>query len=465
MRPRSILCLPPSAYRRQQCRGSVLIVALMLTAIIAMMLASYLGLNLNSTRQAKRGFYSSAALNLVEAGAEEAVWSFNRATGGHTDAWTGWSDDGKSAWRKFTDFDFTQNTSGWVQVYTTSLNPAPGINPRIIALASVNPPDGAPLIRMIEVTLRRRSYFASGLVAKESVTFKGTNTSVDSWDSDPDNNPATAAVPYSAEVRKDRGVVASTAVVNEAVLLNHADVWGYVFTGGNQPVVGSNGSIRGADTPAEVMIDERRIATDFNAEFPPVFAPNDGTHLLAVGATLGTAGETTVWRCPTLTLHGNKTLTILGHVTLILTAGPGVNAIDVTGNASIIIPAGSSLTVYVEGNVKLAGNGIGNANARPLSFLLWGTAQNPGGQDIQIAGNGALKAAVYAPNADVKINGNGDVMGSVVAGRITLVGNAAFHYDESLARYGDNTPFGIVKWRELTTAAERELYRPLFQGW
>jgi hypothetical protein len=352
-----------------------------------------------------------------------------------------------------------------VQVYTTSLNPAPGINPRIIALASVNPPDGAPLTRMIEVTLRRRSYFASGLVAKESVTFKGTNTSVDSWDSDPDNNPATAAVPYSAEVRKDRGVVASTAVVNEAVLLNHADVWGYVFTGGNQPVVGSNGSIRGADTPAEVMIDERRIATDFNAEFPPVFAPNDGTHLLAVGATLGTAGETTVWRCPTLTLHGNKTLTILGHVTLILTAGPGVNAIDVTGNASIIIPAGSSLTVYVEGNVKLAGNGIGNANARPLSFLLWGTAQNPGGQDIQIAGNGALKAAVYAPNADVKINGNGDVMGSVVAGRITLVGNAAFHYDESLARYGANTPFGIVKWRELATAAERELYRPLFQGW
>ncbi|MCW5547920.1 MAG: hypothetical protein KIT44_03065 [Opitutaceae bacterium] len=453
----------PSPRRRQ--RGSVLIVALLLMAVIALMLASYLGLNLNSTRQAQRAFHGSAALNLAETGAEEAVWSFNRATAGHADAWQGWADDGKAAWRRFDDFDFTRQTRGSVQVYTTSRQPAPGVNPRIMVLASVSPPDGTPLTRMLEVTLRRRSYFASGLVAKDSITFSGTNTSVDSWDSDPDDNPATAAVPYGPGVRRDRGIVASTSFVNQAVLLNHADVWGYVYTGGALPVVGNNGSIRGADTPEDVTVDPNRIATDFIAEFPPVFSPEHGTHLLSVGATLGTVGETTVWRCPAIQLNGNKTLTILGHVTLILTAGPGISALDITGNASILIPEGSSLTVYVEGNVKIAGKGIGNANARPLAFLLWGTAQDPGGQDIQIAGNGALKAAVYAPAADVKINGNGDVMGAVVAHRITLVGNAAFHYDESLARYGDDTPFGIVQWREITADAERKLHTPLFSGW
>ncbi len=446
-------------------RGAVLIVALMLMAVIALMLGSYLSLNLNSTRQAQRSFYGIAALNLVEAGAEEAVWSFNRASAGQTDAWTGWSDDGLAAWRKFSGFDFTKHTAGSVQVYTTHQKPGSGAQPRILAQASVNPPDGAPLTRMIEITLRRRSFFAGGLVAKNTVTFSGTNASVDSWDSDPDDDPATAAVPYAAAVRRDGGSVASGSVDNHAVLLNHASIWGYVSTGGGAPLVGTQGSIRGANTPADVQIDSRRVATDFNADFPPVFNPEHGTHLLTVGNTLGTLGETTVWRIASISLNGNKTLTILGHVTLILTAGPGVNALDVTGNATILIPAGSSLKVYTEGNVKIAGKGIGNVNARPSSFQLFGTSQSAGGQDFQIAGNGALKGVVYAPHGDVKINGNGDVMGSVVADRITLVGNAAFHYDESLARSGDNTPFGIVKWREITNADERNLYQPLFRGW
>jgi Tfp pilus assembly protein PilX len=106
-------------------RGSVLIVALMICALIALTLGSYLSLNLNSTRQAKRAFHNSAALNLAEAGAEEAVWSFNRATAGHDNAWTGWSDDGTAAWRKFTGFDFAANTTGSVKVYATTTNPPP----------------------------------------------------------------------------------------------------------------------------------------------------------------------------------------------------------------------------------------------------------------------------------------------------------------------------------------------------
>jgi hypothetical protein len=49
-------------------------------------------------------------------------------------------------------------------------------------------------------------------------------------------------------------------------------------------------------------------------------------------------------------------------------------------------------------------------------------------------------------------------MGSIVANNITVVGNAAFHYDESLANWGANNPYGIVKWRELLTAADRAAY-------
>ena len=41
-------------------------------------------------------------------------------------------------------------------------------------------------------------------------------------------------------------------------------------------------------------------------------------------------------------------------------------------------------------------------------------------------------------------------MGSVVANNITLTGNAAFHYDESLGRFGGGNPYRVAAWRELT---------------
>ena len=81
--------------------------------------------------------------------------------------------------------------------------------------------------------------------------------------------------------------------------------------------------IRGADTAEGVRIDPARVSTDFVADLPAVTAPLDGTLLDRVGDTLGTAGIAIKWRVPSITLNGNKTLTILGDVTLILTASTG----------------------------------------------------------------------------------------------------------------------------------------------
>ncbi|HEY8836511.1 MAG TPA: hypothetical protein VIO16_02305 [Dehalococcoidia bacterium] len=439
--------------------------ALLVAALIAVALGSYLSLNLTSTRLAKRSFSGSAAFNLAEAGAEEAVWSFNRVAGGDLEAWSAWSNNGSAAWQKFSNFNFGQNLSGSVKVYVDSYNPPTSVRPKIIAFASIDQAGEAPVTKMLEVILRRRSYFANGLVAKNSLVFNGANTSIDSWDSDPDGDATTAPIPYDATVRRDQGSIASTAVLNAAVAVNQANVWGYVATGGGQPQVGAQGSVRGADTPADVMIDPRRISTDFNAEFTLLTAPVDGTPIATVGATLGTLGAATRWRCSSISLNGSQTLTILGDVTLILTAGSGAQAIEVTGNATILIPAGSSLTVYAEGDMKIAGGGLGNSNIQPVSCQFWGTNQSVAGQNLRVAGNGALRCVVYAPNAAVEIDGNGDVMGSIIARDITLTGNAMFHYDEALARYGIATPFGIAKWRELSSAADRAAYLSVFSGW
>jgi hypothetical protein len=228
--------------------------------------------------------------------------------------------------------------------------------------------------------------------------------------------------------------------------------------------VGNGGSIRGADTPASVQVDANRISTDFSADFTSLSAPLDGTIIATLPAVLGVVGTTTRWRTSGITLSGNDSLTVLGDVTIILTSSTGTQSISVTGNASINVPDKSSLTIYVEGDVKIAGKGLANGNNQPISCQIWGTNTSPAGQQIDLTGNGALKTVVYAPNGDVKVSGNGDVMGSLVAASITLAGNAAFHYDEALADRESNAPFTIAKWRELTTATDLSAYASIFSA-
>jgi hypothetical protein len=436
-------------------RGSVLIVAMLVTAILALVLASYFNLTLTSSRQTRRMFDRNTAFHLAEAGVEEAVWSYNQSLAGSTDAWRLWDTDGIAAWRRFSDFTLTPGSKGSVKVYASTTTPSASGQPSVIAASTVETNSIGTSTQMIEVTLRRRSFFSNGLTARRTIAFKGTNTSFDSWDSDPDRNPATAPVDYGATTRKDVNGIASASVDNTAVLLNQASIYGFVSTGGQFPTVGVNGLIGPFGTSSGV-IDSTRVATDFTANFPVFPAPGDGTYVSPLGDTLGTLGQTTRWRTPGIRLSGKQTLTILGDVTLILTAQAGDTAIDIAGTGAIIIPNGSSLTLYTEADIKIAGQGLANGNIRPSTFKLWGTNTTETGQSIALAGKGTLRAVVYSPNGDVTLVGNGDMAGAVVARDITLSGNAAYHYDSSLADLEDNAPYGPSGWRLITSASERK---------
>jgi len=436
---------------------------MLLTAMLALVLGSYFNLSLTSSRQTRRTFDRDTAFHLAEAGIEEAVWSYNQKLAGSSSAWTGWNTDGAAAWNKFTDFTLTTSSAGSVKVYVSTTTPTTSAKPVVVAESTVQTGTASPVTQMIQVTLRRRSFFANGLTARNQLLFRGTNTSFDSWDSDPDRDPATSPVDYDTTTRNDRGGIASASVDSTATLINHASIYGYVSTGGASPQVGNDGLI-GALGSAPGTVDPARVATDFNATFPAVTAPADGTWVSPLGSTLGVTGTTTRWRTPTLTLSGKQTLTILGNVTLIITAAHGETAISLTGQAGIIIPAGSSLTIYTAGDIKTAGNGVANANIQPSSFQIWGTDATDAGQSITLAGNGSLKAVIYAPCGDVSLNGNGDMMGAVTARNITLTGNATFHYDAALSDFSDNAPYGTDSWR-LLSAAERQAKASLFQGW
>lgn len=441
---------------RSPARGSVLVLAMLFGTLMVVALSSYVALNTHSHKMSNRSFYASEAMNMAESGLEEALWAFNQANAGDTTAWNGWTTSGTTATRIFTDFPLSANATGQVKVYVNHYNPTPTVQPVVVAEASVTLPHNQGVVRRtVEVNMKRRSYFAAGLVAKNNINFTGTTASVDSWISDPDNNPATAAVAYNSSIRRDRGAIGATAVT-ATISVGNADIFGTAAVGGTSSSainVGPNGKV-GPFSTSNGVKDPAAVATDFTANFDTVSNPTGGTVLASIGATLGTDGMTTIWRAPQI----SDSVTIYGNVTLILTAGAGTDAIEIEGSEGITLAPGATLKIYTEGDVKITGNGLLNPNTAPETFQLWGTSTSAIAQDIQVSGNGALKGVVYAPNANIRISGNGDVMGAAVGKNITLDGNAAFHYDESLANWGSNTPFGVVRWRELVTPADRQVY-------
>lgn len=461
-------------------RGSLLIVAMILTAVIGISLASYIRLGVQSQKISNRALYNNAAVNLAENGLEEAMYSINRMLDDEDYDWEadgGWDVDGTSstsnAWRRFPSssgtYSFDQNATGYVRVYVDNYK---GQNSPIIVARSTITLGGAsspPIEKWIEVALTRTSKFANGLVAKDSILFRGNNPTVDSWNSDPLNDGTYD--PYDSTAgtgnRNDNGTVGSISVVADAVLVKQADVWGYVSTNGDDPTdsVGKNGSILGEDSPKGAKVDTNRVSTTFSASFDAVSMP-DTSSLTTIGSvtaptTLGTAGSPTTILCTDISLSGNSQIVeFVGDVTLIISAAEGDDAISIAGSGSgFRVAAGASLIIYTAGDIDLTGQGITNTDGAPKNVQIYGTSTSTTvDQDIKIAGGGSFSGVIYAPNGSVTINGDGSVWGSVVAEDITLTGNANFHYDESLGNLNGGNPFRVSGWTELTDASDRAEY-------
>lgn len=463
--------------RRNRKRGSLLIVAMILAAVIGISLASYIQLGRSSLNISNRALYNNAAMNLAENGLEEAMYSINQYVANSTYNWAGWSNSGGSdAWRTLPatgTYTFDQGVTGTVRVYIYGYK---GNAPKVVARSTVTLGGGtsAPIEKWVEIQLRKTSKFANGLVAKQQIRFNGTNASVDSWNSDPDKNAATAAIPYSSGVRHDNGSVGSVSVSVDSILVQNADIWGYASTGGALPSVGPNGVVGPFGTASGTM-DMTRVATDFAADFDPVIAPvTSGYSLGSVssGISLPRTGDSPAadgkfYYTASEISFNNQALVIQKRAAgdpspeVILKLTNTMDSINIGGGSGELnIETGAKLEIYAPGDIRIAGNGIMNGGItaadanQPANLQIWGT-KTTGVQTIDIKGNGVLSAVVYAPQGSVTINGNGDVMGSVVANDITLVGNAAFHYDESLADFGGANPFRVSVWRELTSAAQR----------
>jgi Tfp pilus assembly protein PilX len=483
------------------CKGSALVVALVLAAAIMVTLGGYMSLvNLN-LRTSNRGYHASAAMNVAETGLEEAMWSINELRLGSTTSFDGWTINGIEATKAFSGLQIGTTSSNQVKVWINDYNLSSTATPKIVARATLQlPTETSPVEKWVEVKLQRASNRPRGLVSKYTIKFNGNNPTVDSWNSNPDKDAATPAIPYSTAtgVRNDKGFVGSPYKLSvDNVTVQNANIWGYVATYNDPDLsnnVGPNGSIKAFTSPTNVKIDPTRVSTDFTATLKEPTAPDtsslsaiaisneitfDDAYVAANGKDWTDPADNVVKRVflvAGISLN-NKGITVSASKPVVLVV-PSPYDVDIGGGSGYIqINNNSALSMYCGGDVKIAGNGVSNGEPatsggtltsatvnQPIRFQLFGTAldtdNNPttATQSISVTGNGAFSGVIDAPNADVTINGNGDILGSCIGNLITLTGNAQFHYDESLADGDVSGRLLISSWRELTTAAERATY-------
>lgn len=408
-------------------RGSAVLTALVLAAVTAVIASSFLFRAAQEARLATRSFFQSVALNLAEAGVEEGLYAANSDDFTSGNGWSLVSGTTSDYSKSITAGFSFQQASGEIYIRVDSSD---SLSPTVTATGVVRIPGQPVLLKQLRVVSGKRRIWSNGIVVKNTLTFSGT-ASIDSYDSQIGNW-------NSSTNRSDHATVATTSTALDPIVVgSNATIYGYVSTGGAEPIVGSGGRIYGSTTPAGTLVDTTRIRHDFTANLPDASAPTGSAISLGsittnltlprVGDTPGANGRY-LYTATQLSVAGSEVLAALGPVDLIVTGN-----ISLTGTSSIAIggvgATNPSLNIYCPGSITIAGNGVVNSTNLPANFTIWGTTASPGTQTISAGGNGMYTGTIYAPNADVTLNGNAGTSGAIIGRTATVAGNGQFHYD------------------------------------
>lgn len=253
-----------------------------------------------------------------------------------------------------------------------------------------------------------RNLFDFAVFARDFLQFNG-NPVVDSYDS--------RLGPYNAAGANLNGDIGTDSIAAGAIaLIGNADIRGDVMVG------------PGGDPNTVINLSGNATISGTTSVAP---SPRD-------------------YEPETSAIPSSGNLQISGNTNYQLPAGTyRFDSIQITGNGRLS-PIGP-VTIYVDGTVHLAGNGVSTQNNLPPNFILFVT----GDHSVQIAGNADFYGAIFAPASAIKNNGNGEIYGAVVSRQYHQPGNADVHFDEALRDLG-GTGRGDIKlksWLEENTSA------------
>lgn len=442
----------PTAPRPRQ-RGSVLVTALIIAAVLGVGLVGYLALSLSALKLSQRTFYVSDAGNLAEAGLEEALYCFNLMDAGTSaaNAWTGWTITGLNAKRTLTPFNRDQSAIGTVKVFVKGYD-GNDTDAYIISQATIMSFDRSPaIVKVLRLGLKQSGVFTNGVVGVAGLTLKGQPV-FDSFNSNPSGSPTGPWVTYSSVIaRSNTTVVVPTGTID----LGNGTVMGNVSVGA------------GVTAPAASQVSGA-IQTNYSGSFKMPAYPtaasvtqsyNKGS---ALPATLPAAGDKPA-------ADGRYYYFVDGATIGNTTIAPGKDVTIVGSKTSLSsglsVGAGATCAIYMDGTVSASSQGSLNNSNWAGALQIFTTTQST----CEISGNGELRASVYAPNATLKASGGGSsgaVVGSYVAKTITASGQVSFHYDEALRKL--NTGGGSVRkptmWSEIRTSSDRAALGTLTGG-
>ncbi len=448
--------IPQPRFRRA-ASGSVLVIAVLSLAIVALSLGSYLVIVGNQNRSVMRSMQWNAAIPLSEAGIEEALAQLNNRDVTNFSGWT--------LTNSLRKMQRTVGNGFYVVALDTNLNSSPvilstGYAPDPSKLGTVGGSNQTYLQRTVRVTTQRNNLFARGMVAKSDISWNG-NIFTDSFDSlDPLYSTGGR---YDSAKAKDNGSIGAN---NGNITLGGGKVFGAASTGPIGSITnGTVGDVAWVNLAANAgKVQTGHYNNDMNLQFPDVTAPFNGGYWTPGPGTVSTTNIITStnnlssWSVPvtTNTVTGVWTTNLISYPTgasyvlsnNVVTTKSNKNTTNTYYAATNWIYAAFSYATNVAtqaydyildtGNYQLSAlnmSGTSRLLARGAAVLyLTGGMAMTGQSQIDIAAGASLKIYV-AGNVDLQGNGimnaNKDALdfglyGLPTCTSIDFQGNASF---------------------------------------
>lgn len=466
--------------RQSSTQANVILVALILSAIGGLTLASYLVMVQQQNTSIYRSQTWNASMAISEAGIEDGLEMVNRYAGQFVpiDMWTNYT--AVENWEvsgNVYHVHRTLNTDGY-DVWITNQPPAPQITCQANLAwnyASLSSGAGQPffaqigstavpqkLSRRVWIQTKRDPLFAVAMAALNGINLKGNKITTDSFDSSSTNYSINGLYPYGhLEMTKAGGDICTDSSLYDSLHVGNADVKGHIRTGPGVGTytIGANGSVgsRPWVEGGNLGVQPGWASTDFNVAFPTVDLPRDASWLPATvrNSYIDGVKYEYIFDDASPGYHDYSISSLNGSIYIATNANVRIKISQSVSSSTMVIrlsPVNATLQIFMQGSAFTLGGGalIDNPSGHPDRFFLYGL---PSCTSVTFGGNGNFYGCIYTPNADFYLGGGGsdtwDFVGSSVTSTVTMNGHYNFHFDENLRNVGPAKAYVAYSWEEI----------------
>lgn len=437
-------------------RGSALLIAVVLTAIMAVAALFAYQSTTFQNRTAERSIDYFQALNIAEAGAELAMVELNRPATSNPAAWIGWSGTTEKSITSAIKDD-NDKTVGETKVTVSDLS---SNKPVITATGFIPNVKDATVKRTVQIVGKNDTipspFGGFGIFGFSSVSFSG-NANVNSY------NAATGAENTGHANIGSLGNITFTG--GQTQIYGNVEALGTISNKGT--VTGQKNAGRRPTTPPEIPFPNFTIPSyskDNNSKISGITPPAAGAVLNVPANGTATLQAPGTYYLSSVSLGNNGKIKIAGEgeVSIIATSSFNMNGspleidakakvtiqsqnVDVGdlklgNNAALTVIAKSaslsrnmdlgngSLKYYIEGGLTVNGSSGINSNGKPSQLQIFAKGTN-----ITFNGSSTFAGGIYAPNADLTLNGSPKMWkGALIANNITIHGTSQFVIEEGI---------------------------------